>query len=220
MKHVFVETNWLVDVATPAHHRVPAALELLERAGRGELQLHLPSICITEARRTIPTKFQPRHEADAIRKFLSLPRPGSITDADAQTVRRVLGVYEQQVKKELKQLEETLQSFLQKPGLEVFPLNERMLEYEVELSPLDLGLQSFDHAVLASVLGRADELKAAGELDLAFCELDSHLQPWDKDGRAKQPLASLYDERWIWVYGNFTLIDPDRPPDWPFSGST
>ncbi|HLL01719.1 MAG TPA: hypothetical protein VK539_14110 [Myxococcaceae bacterium] len=216
MKHVFVETNWVVDVATPAHHRVPAALELLERAGRGELQLHLPSICLTEARRTIPTKFQPRHEADAIRKFLSLPRPDSITDAEAQTVRRVLGIYEQQVKRELRQLEETLQLFLKKPGLEVFPLNERMLKYEVELSPLDLGLQSFDHAVLASVLGRADELKAAGESDLAFCELDSHLQPWDKDGRAKQPLASLYDERWIWVYGNFALVDPERPPDWPF----
>lgn len=219
MKHVFVETNWVVDVATPEHHRVPAALELLERAGRGEVRLHLPSICITEARRTIPTKFQPRHEADAIRKFLALPQHGSISDADAQTVRRVLSVYEQQVKRELKQLENTLQSLLKEPGLEVFPLNERMLEYEVELSPLELGLQSFDHAVLASVLIRADELKESGESDFAFCELDSHLQPWDKEGGAKQPLARLYDERWIWVYGNFTLIDPKRPVDWPFSGS-
>jgi predicted nucleic acid-binding protein len=215
MKHVFVETNWVVGVASPVHHRVPDALDLLERAGRGELQLHLPSICITEARRTIPTRFQPRHEADAIRKFLSSPRPGSITDTDAQTVRRVLSMYEQQVKRELKQLEETLQSLLKQPGLEVFPLNERMLKYEVELSPLELGLHSFDHAVLASVLGRADELKAAGEAELAFCELDSDLQPWDKEGRAKQPLASLYDERWIWVYGNFTLTHPKRPPDWP-----
>jgi hypothetical protein len=31
------------------------------------------------------------------------------------------------------------------------------------------------------------------------CELDSHLQPWDKDSRLKKPLTELYDRAPIWV---------------------
>jgi len=45
MRHVFVETNWVVECAAPAHHKTPAALELLKRAASGELKLYLPVIC-------------------------------------------------------------------------------------------------------------------------------------------------------------------------------
>jgi len=41
MQHVFVETNWLHDYAAPAHHKVPDAVTLLERARRGEFTLHI-----------------------------------------------------------------------------------------------------------------------------------------------------------------------------------
>ncbi|SPF37662.1 hypothetical protein SBA4_2040006 [Candidatus Sulfopaludibacter sp. SbA4] len=34
MPHVFFETNWLHDCAAPAHHKVPDAVRLLERAQR------------------------------------------------------------------------------------------------------------------------------------------------------------------------------------------
>ena len=37
MHHVFVETNWLHDYAAPAHHKVPEAVTLLERAQRGSV---------------------------------------------------------------------------------------------------------------------------------------------------------------------------------------
>lgn len=36
-EHVFVETNFVVDWAAPAHLRVPEAVTLVERAGRGEI---------------------------------------------------------------------------------------------------------------------------------------------------------------------------------------
>ena len=70
MRHVFVETNWVVGYAAPAHHQHPDARALFERAEAGELRLYLPSVCLSEARFTIPRKLQPRTEADAIRKFL------------------------------------------------------------------------------------------------------------------------------------------------------
>ena len=58
MRHVFVETNWVVDVLAPAHHREPSAVRLQDRAVDGELTLHVPSICFTEARKVIPNRFK------------------------------------------------------------------------------------------------------------------------------------------------------------------
>jgi len=43
---------------------------LLERASAGELLLHIPAVCLTEARNPIKKYCQPRNEADAIIKFL------------------------------------------------------------------------------------------------------------------------------------------------------
>jgi hypothetical protein len=100
-------------------------------------------------------------------------------------------------------------------GLEVFPLNERMLERAVELSSLDLQLQPFDQAILAAVLVRARELTQAGEIDLCFCETDNDLRPWDKKGELMPPLSDLYCEARVWVYGDFDMLAPMRPDMWP-----
>jgi hypothetical protein len=37
MIQVFVESNWVVDVCVPSFRRSPDALELLDRAARGEM---------------------------------------------------------------------------------------------------------------------------------------------------------------------------------------
>lgn len=70
MEHVFVETNWLVGCLAPAHHKVPAAVELLEKAKRNEVRLYLPAICVSECKRPVCEKFQVKLEADRVRKFL------------------------------------------------------------------------------------------------------------------------------------------------------
>lgn len=75
MPHVFVETNWLFAYAAPAHHQVPAAAELLDRARLGEFTMHMPNVCFVEARQPILTKCQPQREADAIRNFLTWAQP-------------------------------------------------------------------------------------------------------------------------------------------------
>ena len=53
MRHVFVETNWLHDYAAPAHHKVPEAVRLLERAQQGEFIVHIPNVSFAEARQSI-----------------------------------------------------------------------------------------------------------------------------------------------------------------------
>jgi hypothetical protein len=70
MRHVFVETNWVVGCAATAHLKIPAALARLERAASEDLKLYLPTICIAEARRPIFERYQPKNEADRVRQFL------------------------------------------------------------------------------------------------------------------------------------------------------
>lgn len=216
MRHVFVETNWVYDYAAPAHHKRLSAVELLQRAKAGEIQLHVPAPCLTEARRPIVTKCQPRHEADAVRRFLEWAKGQQTVSLEQEwSTREVLDRFEGQVRAELKQLDDTLSSLLAAQGIEVFPLNQRMLDRALGLSVLDLTLKPFDQAILAAILVRAAELRSGGETDLCFCETDADLQPQDRQGNWKRPLKNLYDAVSLWVYSDFDLRSPERPEGWP-----
>ena len=216
MRHVFVETNWVFGYAAPAHHKRLDAVELLQRSRAGEVLLHFPTPCLSEVRQPILTKCQPRQEADAVRRFLARARKEeTISSEQDRTTREVLDRFEKQVLAELRQLDDTLSSIRREPGVEVFPLNGDMLERATSLSDSGIWLTPFDQAILAAILVRSEELRHAGELDLCFCEIDADLQPWDKRGSVKQPLAGLYDEVGLWVYGDFDLRDPVRPDNWP-----
>jgi hypothetical protein len=133
----------------------------------------------------------------------------------AEVVSVALDQFEAFVLSELDDLDRRLQSLTQHPGIEVFALTERMLARVVELASLNLELKPFDQAILAAVLVRAEQLRDEGADEIASCELDSDLQPWDKNGEAKQPLTSLYDSAHVWVYGDFALRSPERPETFP-----
>jgi len=215
MRHVFVETNWLVGYAAPAHHQIPDAVELLGRAGRNEIRLYLPSICISEARRPLLEKYQPRSTADRVRAFLRWARRENlINNQEADATRRVLDIMESRIKNDLDALNTVFSSLRNAPGFEVLDLTQEILELCPELSYLKLALEPFDQAILASVLVRAKQIADAGEGPCAFCQLDSNLQPWGKDA-PKEKLAQLYDESKIWVYGDFLLANPPMPENWP-----
>jgi predicted nucleic acid-binding protein len=218
VRHVFVETNWLVSYAAPAHQKVYAAIDLLNKANRGEVQLYLPSVCIAECRRPIREKFQVRQEADRVRRFLLWARQNDVIEvATDHVVRRTLDQMESLVKRDLDRLNDLLRELRNQPGLEIFNLSEEMLERSAELT--HLGLQPFDQAILGSILVKAEALKKAGIEGLAFCEADSDLQPWDKAGGSKEPLISFYNQAAIWVYGDFLLEKPEMPEGWPRADS-
>jgi hypothetical protein len=213
MKHVFVETNWVVDCCAPAHRRVLAAVKLLEAANSEKISLHLPAPCLTEARAAIRTKFQPA-EANRLREFLKWAKTGGhLEAAQVESTRQVLDQFERLVKQDLDNLEIRLEQLKGEKGLEVFPLNAQMLEKSVSLAT-EVELRPFDNAILAAILVRADDLRNKGETDLAFCELDGDLQPWDKNGNTKPALTRLYDDARVWVYGDFTLTTPEPRAGW------
>jgi hypothetical protein len=174
--HVFVETNWLFACAAPAHHQLPAAAELLDRARQGEFTLHMPNVCFGEARQAILIKCQPRNEANAIRRFLSWSGPaGQVAEDDAAVTRVVLDKYESSIKHDLDALDDTLRDLAALPFLQVFGLDEAMLERATELALAGIAAKPFDHAVLAATLVGARRLWEAGERGISFCEADANL---------------------------------------------
>jgi hypothetical protein len=217
MRHVFVETNWLVDYASPAHRQRPDAVTLLERATAGEVTLRIPAICLAQARSTILRKCQPRHEADPTRTFLAWARTqGKISPKRLQDIRRVLDMFEQSVNGELRDLGTRLDALRQRSdAIEIIGLDDEILERAAILSTGNLcWLEPFDQAILAAILVSGERLRKGGEKDVCFCELDSDLQPWDKKGNAKLDLQRLYDSAAVWVYGNYELTWPERPREW------
>jgi hypothetical protein len=135
---------------------------------------------------------------------------------DSETVRRLLDKYETTVGVELDQLAERLALLRNHPGIEIFPLSEEMLVRAVELSIENPDLEPFDQAILAAVLVRARALRDLGADDIAFCEPDGHLLPWDKKtGGIKQPLAALYDAAGVRVYIDFAMESHSKGSGFP-----
>jgi hypothetical protein len=217
---VFVETNWVVDIVAPAHLQSQQASQLLSLAEAGEFELHLPAICLTEARETIPRRFTPRSRSEDLRKFVQwAKRQGKMTTEDANAAFRVFDKFDGLVANELTKVPERLIELAEHPNLNVFPLSESMLERQVYIGAMDTSLKPYDLAVLAAILVRAEDLQQQEHSWVGFCELDSDLQPWDKNGALKPILSDLYKASRIWVYQDFLVEDVDELPQSWFSST-
>jgi len=206
VRHVFVETNWLVALAVPARNPPPAAVELLDLAkGRG-IRIYIPACCISEAKKTIRLKFQPK-EADRLRGFVQWAFEKKHLDHEtAESARKMLESFQGRVASGLAALTETLLAITSAAGVEVLPLDDAVLGMSLELHFKEVELSEFDRAVLATVLTKGRSLRDNGETDVSFCGLDSGLRP-----SARAELKKLYDDAGVWVYWDFTLTRPERP---------
>jgi hypothetical protein len=209
VRHVFVETNWLVTLAAPARNPPPAALELRDSAKDGRIRIYLPACCISEAKKTIPPKHQPK-EADRLRSFVqwALERK-HLDDKTAESARIMLSKFEGHVRSGLAKLNDTLRDITKVAGVEVLRLDDAALDMSLELHFKEIVLSEFDRAVLATVLTKGRSLRESGETDVSFCGLDSDLWPWKKkSGEPRPELKKLYDDAGVRVYSGFTLPSP------------
>ncbi len=217
MRHVFVETNWLVTVAAPARNPTPAALELLDAAKNGDVRIHIPTCCFGEAKKTIRQKFQPK-EADKLRGYLQWAVEQKVLDEQAaESTRGVLTSFVGSVTSKLAHLNDTLRDITTTAGIVTVPLDDAILDMSLELHFKEIDLSEFDRAVLAAVLVKGRHLRESGEADVNFCSLDSGLLPWQKRGEPRPELMGLYDDAGVWVYSDFTLTNPERPKSFPQS---
>ena len=102
MRHVFVETNWLHDYAAPAHHKVPEAVRLLERAQQGEFIVHIPNASFAEARQSIQSKCQPVDGPGIHRYIRWAQRSGELDEAQTTEAHRLADKYVQSINRELR----------------------------------------------------------------------------------------------------------------------
>ena len=212
VRHVFVETNWLVAVAAPACNPRPDALELRDSAADGRIRIYLPACCISEAKKTIRQKYQPK-EADRLRSFVQWASEKTYLNHEtAESAMMMLSRFEGLVRSGLDKLNDTLLDITKAAGVEVLPLDDAALGMSLELHFKEVDLSEFDRAVLATVLTKGPSLRDVGESDVSFCGTDSDLWPWEKKtGRPRGELKQLYDDAGVWVYSDFTLTSPERP---------
>jgi hypothetical protein len=213
MSHVFVETNWLHAYAAPAHHKIPAAVTLLERAQRGEFILHIPNASFSEARQSIQAKCQPA-DGPAIHRYIRWARKnGELSDEQAEEAHQRAEKYVQDVNNELNAVPIILKSIADLSYVKMFALDDEMLDLANHLSLTNVAQKPFDHAILAGILVSSTRLWSQGWRGISFAEIDSDLQPWGSKGAPKDELRKLYDDAHVWVYGDFTLQFPSRRPD-------
>ena len=213
MRHVLLETNWVVDLLAPAHHQVQAAADLLNDATNGKLALHLPALCIQEARRVLERpRFKPQAEANAMRQYLRWAlQEGALQADDVAIARTVVDGMERRLRAEHDALPRRLASLRSATGVEVFGLTEAMLERSIDIASEDIYLKPMDQSILSAVLVKGTELAAQHRGSVCFATLDKNLRPWDKHGNSRHPLVDWYDDAEIWVFSDFTLTWPAPP---------
>lgn len=210
MRHVFVETNWLHDYAAPAHHKVPEAVRLLERAQQGELVLHIPNASFAEARQSIQSKCQPIDGPGIHRYIRWAQENGALNEQQAREAHELGEKYVQSIDKELSAAPSILNEVASLPHVEVFAFDDEMLDLANQLALTKAAQKPFDHAILAGILISSYRLWNQGAHGISFAELDSDLQPWGQKGGQKDDLRKLYNDAHVWVYGDFTLQFPPR----------
>jgi hypothetical protein len=178
MRHVFVETNWLHDYAAPAHHKVPDAVGLLERAQRGEFLVHIPNVSFAEARQSIESKCKPTDGPGLHRYIRWAHKNGELDEARTTEAHRLADKYVQSINKELSSVPSILKGLASLPCVKMFALDDPMLDLANQLAFTTVAQKPFDHAILAGILVSSSRLWNQGERGIAFAEKDGDLQPW------------------------------------------
>ena len=170
-------------------------------------------MCFAEARLSIQTKCQPVDGPGVHRYIRWAHKQGELTDEQARDAHQLADKYVQAINRELSSVPSILKEVAGLSYVEVFALDDEMLDLANQLALRKAAQKPFDHAILAGVLVASLRLWNQAERGISFAEIDSDLQPWGPKGGPKDDLRKLYDQAHIWVYGDFTLQFPPRPVD-------
>lgn len=113
--------------------------------------------------KSINIKCQPGRELKGLYEYIALNRsrlpPDEITNAA-----NLLARYELDYIQDFDGAPARIQSLIQmSPYVDVFPLNEAMLQYSLRPEIIFLDLKPFDQAILSAVIVRSLEIRSAGE---------------------------------------------------------
>lgn len=206
MIHVFVESNWVVEVCAPSFRRSMDALSLLQRAERGEITIHVPHIALREAQDVIRRKHQP-NERKTLQQFRKWAvEHGHVDEATSRAANQLLTEFSNIVTAELKGLSRRIDEVAEASGVQVFGLSDSMLSRSISLrnEVPEPHLKPFDEVILAAILVRAEEI-ASAQCRL-FCTLDFDLAPVVRDN-TRRHLVAVYNRAQLQVRTSFNLDD-------------
>lgn len=173
MKHVFVETNFLIELLRPFPSREAGqhAARLLERAKANDLTLYLPWCSKVEAMRTLFAKIEEDLGfSDNMMKFAVK----AFTAGAARFDKREIDKLHEQAREARKDASSAIKQRIEdvaastiviEPTKEV--INRTLKVFETR------SLKPFDEMVLGAVIQTASELYAQNERDLWFCNLNT-----------------------------------------------
>lgn len=174
MKHVFVETNFLIELLRPFPSKEAGtfAVRLLNRADSGELTLHLPWCSVVEAKRTLSDKIrEDLGFIDTMMQFVVAAFTTGTARFDKREIDKLKTQAEAARKKAYSTVKQRVDEVAAKTSL-VRPteavINRTLQIFEVK------SLKPFDEMVLGAVLQKASELYADGYRDLWFCNLNKN----------------------------------------------
>ncbi len=180
MKHVLVETNFLVGVVRPFPQ---ATAEKLLRRNGSDVTVHVPWCSVTETRRTIhriiddDLGFDQSMSKFAVRELLpAADHVGLATlDAFAKRVRDARRVAKASADSRIDALATALRVIPPSPDV----IAETLRIWRVKKLP------PFDEMILGAVMAKAVELHRNGEREIFFCNLNkSDFSPHDRGGGA------------------------------------
>jgi len=188
VKHVFIETNYLVEVARPLP-RNREAPRLLERCRRGELELHVPWCAITETRRTLERIIHEDlgFDTQAVRfaaKAL-LANRARFSEQQKQTIEDFAQIVRTDRRLAIDSVDATVDGVV--AIMDIIPPSPAVVARTLRIWNVKK-LPPFDEMVMGAVLARAAELHAAGEREMYFCNLNkSDFSPFSADGLVSRP---------------------------------
>lgn len=186
MKHVFVETNFVVEVARPFQSR--DAEQLLARANaNGDIALYIPWVAIAEAKRTLDRIIREDLDfTDSMGKFVVREyRDGKITGPDKIVIEALSKRASAARKAAIQSIESTVDAVAARAT--IIEPDKTVVAKVLSLFAVK-SLKPFDEMILGSVLTKASELYQSGERDLWFCNLNKK----DFDPANQSALADEY----------------------------
>ncbi|MGE0323617.1 MAG: hypothetical protein AB7K71_27055 [Polyangiaceae bacterium] len=162
MKHVHVETNFIVDLLRPFATR--AALALHARHGQ-DITLHIPWCAISEARWTLPEVInEDLAFPDLAGRFLRNQR--MLSKGQASSVKEFIDLARKVRVDTTFSYPDAIANFAQ--SVTVIPPSQQAVDETLSIRRAKR-LKPFDEMVLGSVLSNAKALSDTGERELYFC---------------------------------------------------
>lgn len=184
MKHVFVETNFLIEVARPFPG--PKAEGLLKRQQAGGVQLYIPWCSVEEAKRTLVRIIEEDLGfTSAMMKFASRAFLADSSRFNKVEVDKLKVLAEAAKAEAIRTKDARVDAFAAR--MEVILPSQAVISTTLAMFDVK-SLKPFDEMAAGAILARAGELYKAGERELYFCSLDKDdLAP--SDGRPKLKAA-------------------------------